>query len=55
MIFQITTKSHQIEVMIMLKDGISIGSIVAVNVHENHIISHSSFYSEVFGEQLYYL
>ena len=35
-------KSHQIDV-IMLNDGISIGSIVAVNLHENHIISHFVF------------
>ena len=41
----ITIKSHQIDGMMMLDDRISIGYIVAVNLHENHIISHFSFYS----------
>ena len=27
----------------MLNDGISIGAIVAVNLHDNHIISHFIF------------
>ena len=27
----------------MLNDGISIGAIVAVNLHDNHIISHFVF------------
>ena len=40
-----TIKSHQIDVVITLNDGISIGSIVPVNLHGNHIISHFSFYS----------
>ena len=39
-IVQFTIKSHQIDVIIMLNDGISIGAIVAVNLHDNHIISH---------------
>ena len=40
---KITIKSHQIDVIIMLDDGISIGAIVAVNLHDNHIISHLVF------------
>ena len=40
-----TIKPHEIDEMIMLNDGISIGSIVAVNLHENQIISHFVFYS----------
>ena len=32
-------KSHQIDGIVMINDVISIGSIVAVNLHENHIIS----------------
>ena len=37
-IVQFTIKSHQIDVIIKLNDGISIGAIVAVNLHDNHII-----------------
>ena len=38
-------KAYPIDVtiLIMLNDGIFIGSIVAVNVHENHTISHFVF------------
>ena len=36
----ITIKPHHIDGIIVLNGGISIGSIVAVDLHENHIISH---------------
>ena len=36
----ITIKSHQIDGIIMLNDGISMWASVAVILHDNHIISH---------------
>ena len=38
-----TIESHRIDVIIMSNDGISIGAIVAVDLHDNHIISHFVF------------